>query len=157
MLLQDGHRYTAQLRVDGEHGYWRVPDQKPLDGTFADGRFEFDYSSIVAKSPPDAGAFCQLVQDDVLQGAVAPSLQTDAGLDAGAADAAIAKSADDTDDDDENDDFERPEKGLVGRHVFNIKAAAGTDCTDALAPKGAFERLPCSVRYDLVGSDTESF
>jgi hypothetical protein len=80
--------------------------------------------------------------------------------DAGIADAATTKSSgksEDEDDDDDDDPIEPPEEGLVGRHVFHIKAASGTDCSAALMPKGAFERLPCTVRYDLEGSPTKSF
>ncbi|MFT3921955.1 MAG: hypothetical protein QM778_05425 [Myxococcales bacterium] len=152
--LQDGHSYTAQLRVDGDQAYWRLPGQKPMGGTYDEGHFSFAYSSAVAKSAPDAGTFCQLMQDEVLEGAVALTQDDDAGIDGGA----TAKSASTDDDTDDSDDaIEAPESGLVGRHIFTIKAAAGTDCAAALAPEGAFDRLPCSVRYDLKGTDTKSF
>lgn len=157
VILNDGHRYTAQLRAEGENGFWRIPGQTPLPGTYAEGRFEFAYNSVVARSAPDAGSFCQLVQEEVLEGAVADS-DDDAERDAGPTDAATAKSAsDDSDEEQDEKAFERPERGLVGRHVFNIKAAAGTDCADALSPDGPFARLPCTVSYDLKGTDTKSF
>lgn len=159
--LKDGHRYTAQLRADGEEGFWRIPGQMALPGSYTDGQFKFSYGSVVARSAPDAGAFCQLVQDEVLEGAVAEKASASSD-DGGPLDAGIAKSTgstddDSKDDDDEDADFERPAEGLVGRHVFSIKAAAGTDCSDALSPRGPFERLPCTVAYDLKGTDTKSF
>jgi hypothetical protein len=153
--LQDGRSYTAQLRAEGADGLWRLPGQMPLSGTYDAGRFAFSYNSVVATSSPDAGTFCQLVQEEKLEGAVAATM--DQG-DAGTSDAASAKSASSPKDGGWSDDaFDPPDEGLVGRHVFNIKAAAGTDCKDALMPTGAFERLPCTVGYELKGSPAESF
>lgn len=144
--LQDGHRYTVQLRADGEQGFWRLAGQKPLMGSYEDGSFKFTYSSLVAKSAPDAGVFCQLVQDEELEGVVALETAEDAGA------SGSPKSTGS-----QEDELEAPDEGFVGRHVFHIKAAAGTDCRDALPPAGPFEQLPCTVSYDLIGSPTESF
>jgi hypothetical protein len=156
VYLRDGHRYTAQLRVAGDEGFWRISGQQPMSGTYEAGEFKFAYSSLVAKSAPDAGVVCQLVQEEELVGVVALS---DEMNDAGVADASMAKSSGESDDESEEEDesYEPPEEGLVGRHVFRIKAANGTDCSAALMPKGAFERLPCTVRYELEGSPTKSF
>ncbi len=145
--LQDGRRYTVQLRADGEQGFWRLPGQPPLMGSYGEGSFKFTYSSLVARSAPDAGTFCQLVQDEELVGAVAGADDEDAGA-AGSAKSIAPKG---------EEEFAAPAQGLVGRHVFHIKAAAGTDCRDALPPEGPFERLPCTVSYDLIGSPTDSF
>jgi hypothetical protein len=159
VLLQDGHRYTVQLRAEGDHGYWRIPGQTPLEGSYEGARFDFRYQSAVARSAPDAGSFCQLIQTEKLIGAVAVAEDVlDAGVDA----SALAKAADgEEEEEDEESSYDEdgplPSEGLVGEHLFTIEPAAGTDCREALSPRGPFAKLPCVVRYDLSCTPTESF
>ena len=47
---------------------------------------------------------------------------------------------------------------LEGEHAMTISAEPGTDCSRvALVPAGAFERLPCKLRYKLLGVPTKPF
>lgn len=144
--LQDGRQYRAQLRADGTRGYWRVPENGVIEGTFESGRFEFSFSGIADQSDADAGVFCQILQEDVLLGSVAMPDE-----DAGTSDAAVTGDDDDV-------QYALPKEGLIGRHTFELRAAEGTDCAAALTSAGGgFMRLPCSVRYDLKGTPSKSF
>ncbi len=166
--LLDGHRYSAQLRSDEKHGYWRIPGQPPLEGSYDAPSFSFESTGVVANEGPDAGPRgCSLRQRDRLTGELTrlpdagsdessdaseqedePSEPLDGGdeLDAGlTGDAQVDRDAADDD------------SALRGEHVFTISAVAGNDCRAALAPKGAFERLPCTVRYAIRGVPIKTF
>lgn len=133
----DGNKYSVELREDDKHAYWRIPGQTPIEGSYDEPSFEFEYGSVVATAMADGGTRgCRLVQTELLTGRVALS---DAGvqdvdLDAG-------ESADD----------DRTGVMLVGQHELNISPEPGGDCSEALPPKGAFEKLPCRLRYQLRG------
>jgi hypothetical protein len=170
--LLNGHRYAVELRSDAQHGYWRVPGQPPLQGSYDERKFRFENTGIVAHEDSDAGArACTLRQLDVLTGQLrgASAQDPDAGsdeaesddeqaLDAGdeAGDASVEKEQDDDDAgmDDAGTSAELP---LHGEHTFTISAVAGTDCTSALAPRGSFAKLPCSVRYAIGGVKIKPF
>jgi hypothetical protein len=143
---QNGHTYRVQLREDGTTGYWRVSGQQPVQGQYATGQFLFTLESAVAQSTEDAGPFCQLLQSERLSGSVALPQDSDAAL----VDAQAPNPSD-------PDAGGLPTSGLVGEHRFTISAAPGTDCSEALAPRGAFRQLPCLVRYELRGTETASF
>jgi len=131
----DTKRYSAQLRNEGTRGYWRVPGQVPLRGKYDAPEFRFEYSSIVALGDPDAGPRrCRLLQGEVLSG----SVNLEAAENEGDADA------------------EQP-AALEGEHELTISGEPGSDCTSALAPAGAFEELPCKVRYTLRGEPIKAF
>jgi hypothetical protein len=168
----DGHRYSVQLRSDEKRGYWRIPSQPPLEGSYDAPRFSFENSGIVANEGPDAGPRgCSLRQIDRLTGELTSSLdggdadspdasenqdedEDGGGIDAGdELDAGLASDAqsDGTDGGDHRDSV------LHGEHVFTISAVAGNDCRSALAPHGAFERLPCTVRYSFRGVPIKPF
>jgi hypothetical protein len=148
VATEDGQTYKVQLRANGDRGYWRLPGQPPLEGSYDDGKFEFDYSSVVANSSPDAGPFCQLVQTEVRSGSVTLTSTQGSAADAGAdIDASEALPTADVD----------AGPALVGTHVLTISAASGTDCSAALPPRGAYQALPCTVSYTLSGSPTHSF
>jgi hypothetical protein len=134
----DGNKYSVELREDDEHAYWRIPSQTPIEGSYNAPRFEFELESLVASSVPDGGTLpCRLIQTELLTGRVALSDAgvTDVDLDAG-----------------ESEEDERG-KGLMllGKHELNISAEPGGDCSEALPPKGAFQKLPCVLRYQLRG------
>jgi hypothetical protein len=119
------------LRGEAGRGYWRVPGQTPLRGKYDPPEFRFEYRSLVAQSEADAGpARCRLLQSELLTGQVALKDAEYAG---------------------------EPEEGLEGEHELTISAEPGGDCASALAPAGAFEKLPCTVRYSLAGEDTKPF
>jgi hypothetical protein len=131
----DDKPYSAQLRSDGARGYWRVPGQTPLRGKYEAPEFHFEYASIVAQGDPDAGPRrCRLLQSEVLNGSV--ELE-DAGMDDASTSAQAAP--------------------LQGEHELTISADPGSDCASALAPAGAFEKLPCKVLYSLRGDHTKAF
>ncbi|HTV25508.1 MAG TPA: hypothetical protein VMG12_42725 [Polyangiaceae bacterium] len=165
--LLDGHRYSVQLRSDEKHGYWRIPGQPPLEGSYDAPRFSFESTGVVATEGPDAGPRgCALRQLDRLTGELT-------GLaDAGNEEPADASEELDAQDEldggselvlplDEDAQVEQhdtdDESALRGEHVFTISAVAGNDCRVALVPKGGFERLPCSVRYAIRGVPIKSF
>ena len=132
--LLDGKRYSAQLRSEGERAYWRVPGQSPLPGKYEPPEFRFEYESLVARTQDDAGTpICRLVQSEVLTGRVKPS---EGDADTPDADAAAV---------------------LEGEHVMTVSAEPGANCASALAPAGAFEKLPCELHYTLTGERTKSF
>jgi hypothetical protein len=170
--LLDGHRYSVELRSDMKRGYWHVPGQPPLKGEYDAPNFRFENAGIVASEGPDAGPRgCSLRQVDRLTGRVselpdAGSADQDAeaegeqAADAEAegeeeADAAADKDVkeldaglhEDTDDDAGTDE----DLALRGEHTFTISAASGSDCGNALEPRGPFQKLPCTVRYSVRG------
>lgn len=164
--LLDGHRYSAELRQDARHGYWRVPSQPPLEGKYDPPGFRFESSGLVATEGPDAGPRgCALRQHDVLIGELSKLPETDAGMDAGddtedADDETLDAGDEDSDSGPEKDkekDAGADEPALRGEHTFTITPVAGTDCRVALTPSGQFEKLPCTVRYTLEGVDTKAF
>jgi len=132
----DGRKYSVELRDDDDHAYWRIPGQTPIQGSYDAPRFAFEYASVVASSAPDSGTpNCRLLQSEVLSGQVA---QGDAGVQVVDLDAGEA------------DDESRDESlMLVGDHKLTITTSG--DCSEALQPAGAFEKLPCVVRYALSG------
>jgi hypothetical protein len=133
----DDKPYSAQLRSEGTRGYWRVPGQTPLRGKYDAPEFHFEYTSIVAQGDPDAGPRrCRLLQSERLTGSVT--------LEDGEADAGVES------------DGGAP-AAIEGEHELDISAEPGSECETALAPKGAFEELPCKVRYTLRGAPTKAF
>ena len=127
--------YSAQLRGDARHGYWRVPGQTSLLGKYEAPEFHFEYRSVVAQSTEDAGpSRCRLIQSEVLTGRV--------------------KRKDATDNEDPADEEAHD---LEGEHELTISAEQSSDCESALAPVGAFEKLPCTVRYSLLGKRIKAF
>jgi hypothetical protein len=176
--LLDGHRYAAELRSDDEYGYWRVPSQPPMRGSYERGKFRFENAVIVANEGADAGPRgCTLRQVDVLAGKLTDP--PDAGNkesdddddDAGTLDASDDENdagedenenesdagEDESDDSDPAPDKDEEAVALRGSHVFTVSAVTGTNCTTALTPRGAFEKLPCTVRYTVIGLDTKPF
>ena len=164
--LLDGHRYSAELRQDARHGYWRVPSQPPLEGKYDPPRFRFESSGLVATEGPDAGPRgCALRQHDVLTGELSKLPESDAGTDAGEETEDTDDATPDAGDEDSDAGAEKDKEtdagddvpAISGEHIFNITPVSGTDCRVALTPFGQFEKLPCSVRYTLEGVDTKSF
>jgi hypothetical protein len=172
----DGKRYAVQVRSEGTHAYWRIPGQPPVQGKYAAPKFAFEFGAVVASSGPDSGPHgCRLTQLDQLTGSVLyPADQhvldgggddevMDAGTDEDDTEGQSEEEAPDDESDDEKasgalDAGALPSTGLVGEHLMTIAAQPGTDCQhDALMPNGAFERLPCSVRYKLIGVPTKPF
>ena len=180
----NGKRYAVQLRGEGTRGYWRIPGQPQLQGKYEAPEFEFEFGAVVASSGPDAGPRgCRLTQldqvtgsllypadDDVLDGGGGGDdevMDADGTDDDGTGDDAEGPTEEETPDDESGDDDEasdaldagvRKSTGLLGEHLMTIAAEPGTDCRhDALMPAGAFERLPCNVRYKLVGVPTKPF
>jgi hypothetical protein len=172
----NGKRYAVQVRSEGTRGYWRIPGQPQIQGKYEAPEFAFEFGAVVASSGPDSGPRgCRLTQRDQVTGSLLYPADDDAldggdddeVLDAdGAEGDADGQSEEDASDDQPDDDKAsdaldagvRPSTGLLGEHLMTIAAEPGTDCRhDALMPAGAFERLPCSVRYKLVGVPTKPF
>jgi hypothetical protein len=149
VYVLDGRRYAVELRAEGTRAYWRVPGQTALAGKYDAPEFHFEYQSLVARSPDDAGTpLCRLVQSEVLNGQVRLDNE-DAG----------EPQEDPGEPQDEADEPEQEDAGaaLEAEHEFTISAEPGANCAAALAPEGAFEKLPCSVRYSLRGEPTKPF
>jgi hypothetical protein len=151
----DGRQYSAELRSDGKHGYWRVPGKGPLRGSYEAPEFHFEFQSLVAQSAQDGGAArCRLLQHEVISGKVT----VDAGTaDEDAGEAADEGAAEDAGEELDEDADTGPASDLTGEHELMISAEPGDDCREALAPAGAFEKLPCSVRYSLRGTRIKKF
>jgi hypothetical protein len=161
----DKKRYAVQVRSEAAHAYWRIPGQPPIQGSYEAPDFAFEFRAVVAHSGPDAGPMgCRLTQRDRVTGSVL--FGDEDAQDAGTKDAGEGVDADT---DQEGDDEDKgaagtldagldTSTGLVGEHVMTIEAEPGTDCgREALMPAGPFQRLPCSVRYKLVGVPTKPF
>jgi hypothetical protein len=156
VFLSDGKSYSVQLRADGNQGYWRLADGKPLPGKYTQdkGAFAFTFSSIVATSDPDAGEpVCQLQQNETLSGKIhglkvdeaSEDDDADAGgfrADAGVEDGGVITANPTT---------------LSGTHQLDISPAAGSDCRQAFQPRGPFAMLPCKVVYRLSGQERDDF
>jgi hypothetical protein len=177
--LLDGHRYAVELRSDDEYGYWRVPEQPPLRGSYEPPDFHFQNSGVVAYEGGDAGPRpCALQQVDLLTGqltklpdagsedaAESAEDEDDQELDAGAdeldtgVDELDAGNGKDKDDELDAGDAaaENPKIVLLGKHVFTVSAVGGTDCSPALPPRGRFDKLPCTLRYAISGVKIKPF
>ncbi|MFM2420096.1 MAG: hypothetical protein RL385_4819 [Pseudomonadota bacterium] len=157
VFTNDQREYSVELRTDETHqrAYWHVPKVQPLTGSLAPGDgFVFRMESIVATQAGDAGTLpCSLMQAEELVGSF---LREDAGTD-GADDALDAETEIATDAGDggivsASVAEPTPDAPLAARHTLTISAAQGSDCGTAIAPKGPFTLLPCTLRYDLVGT-----
>jgi hypothetical protein len=149
VYLTDGRRYAAELRAEGTRGYWRVPGKPLLAGKYNAPEFHFEYQALVASSPFDAGTpLCRLLQSDVLNGRIRLDNE-DAG----------EPQEEPDEPQDEADEPEQEDAGaaLEAELEYTISAEPGANCAAALAPEGAFEKLPCSVRYSLHGEPTKPF
>lgn len=151
-VYQMPSQYSFELRVDGRTGYFRAAGQPAIQGTYEAPAFNFSVTSAVGESPPDAGtAFCRLVQHETISLSVHRAGDgTIVDADAGASDASVADASDGGDDPASGSSDEAPD--LTGEHVLEISADPSTNCVDALAPTGSYERLPCTVRYELTGN-----
>ncbi|MFM2418521.1 MAG: hypothetical protein RL385_3244 [Pseudomonadota bacterium] len=157
VFTNDQREYSVELRTDETHqrAYWHVPKVQPLTGSLAPGdSFVFRMESVVATQAGDAGALpCSLVQAEELAGSF---LREDAGTDGAddALDAESARAADTADGGVVSASVAEPtsDAPLAARHTLTISAAQGSDCSVAIAPKGPFTLLPCTLRYDLVGT-----
>jgi hypothetical protein len=141
VIVTDGARFAAELRSDATRAYWRVPEQPLIDGREDDGAYMFVTRALVDTSDPDAGPVCQLVQTAELIAKVhAGSAGAGAGADAGDAGQAEAET-----------------EGLVldATYTLTLEAAAGTDCSIAISPRGVFKTLPCTVEYSFAGTERE--
>jgi hypothetical protein len=155
VYTNDGRSYSVELREDAEkgRGYWHVPKQRPLTGTIEGDTFMFAYDSVVVSTPGDAGVpGCTLTQAEVLAGSF---VRADAGSDGGS-----EPSADEDSDGGTGDaggaDAGSADAGsgaaLTATHTLTISVGAGSSCASALAPRGPFTALPCTIVYDLEGS-----
>lgn len=139
----------VELRSDEAVGYWRLPRQGVIAGSYreSDGAFEFRSArSVVAWLPDvDLGVLgCTIEQREVIRGVVVPTNVADAAVDGAALDAGDENDAD-------GGVSESPEL-LVGEHTVDVIAARGSDCGALLAAQGgSFDAMPCSVRYTLSG------
>jgi hypothetical protein len=144
VIITDGRMFAAELRKDDAgRAYWRVPDQKIVDGSYEDDTYRFVAAGIVASSKPGETPQCSIHQTAVLEAEVDVEPAGDAGVDEDR-DAGADAGAGAT------------ELVLEGDYTLSIEQAAGTDCSGALAPAGPFKTLPCTVRYDVTGTERES-
>ncbi|MDB4985638.1 MAG: hypothetical protein JWN04_816 [Myxococcaceae bacterium] len=140
--LPDGYRYTAELRADGQHGYWRVPKAPPLTGTYDAGIFAFGTTESLELGNADAGTLgCTLVRDEELRGQVGLASGSDAGL-------SDASDAGDGGVDD---------APLHATHNISFSANPAGRCAGSRGPLGPFLVLPCSANYQLVGTAHKAF
>jgi hypothetical protein len=137
VILTDGQRFAAELRVEDGRCYWRVPKQPMLEGKLDGENCRFTFSSVVASSEEGVEPVCQLLQSAELVTTVAGGAEADGGVgDAGGEPSAIT---------------------LEASYKLDVAASSKLDCAAALAPVGPFEALPCTVEYTLSGSERESF
>lgn len=153
----------VELRADGALGYWRLPGQAVITGSYrdSDGAFEFRTARAVVAwdANPDTGVLgCTVEQREVIRGAAVSTSTADASVDGSTGDAAAdAASADagaldgDAGNPADAGASEAPEL-LVGEHTVEIIPAHGSDCGALLAASGGtFDALPCRARYTLRG------
>jgi hypothetical protein len=145
VIVTDGRRFAAELRAtDDGRAYWRVPEQNLIEGRLDEDEFRFVFTSIVARSAPDAGPQCDILQTAELVGYI-DHVELDGGV----------PDAGESPDGGPRDELEEPV--LRARYTLSIGAAPGTDCRDALAPTGVFQALPCTVDYKFTGTSRASF
>jgi hypothetical protein len=152
VYTNDGRSYTVELREDAAkgRGYWHVPKQRPLTGTIESNTFSFAYDSVVVSTPGDAGVpGCTLTQAELLAGSF---VRADAGSDAGSAPSSADEDSDAGTDDAGTDDADSG-AALAATHTLTISVGAGSSCATALQPRGPFTALPCTIVYDLTGTE----
>ena len=153
----------VELRTDGVLGYWRLPRQAAITGSYrdSDGAFEFrTVRAVVAwGADVDNGVLgCTIEQREVLRGTAVSTTASDASVDGSTSDAATdAALADagalegDAGNPTDAGATEAPEL-LVGEHTVEIVPTHGSDCGALLAASGGtFDALPCRARYALSG------
>jgi len=125
--LPDGHRYAAELRAEGERGYWRVPRAAPMDGRYDEDErsFRFSYATALELGNADAGtAGCRVLREETLTGEI---------------------------------DARREEDTLLGEHVISFRTDPSGRCADVRGPLGPFVALPCEARYAVEGTPRDPF
>ncbi len=153
----------VELRADGALGYWRLPRQAVITGSYrdSDGAFEFRTARAVVawEANADNGVLgCTVEQREVIRGTAVPTTAPDAAVDGSTGDAAMDAALADAgapDGDAGNPADAGPSEApelLVGEHTVEIVPAHGSDCGALLASSGgAFDALPCRARYTLSG------
>ena len=136
---RDGASFRVQLRADDGKSYWRAAGAPPVQGAAVADGHQFLFRSIVARSDQGSDRTCRLAQyEKITVSIVSEEASLDGSMDAAGANAVAATA-------------------LTGEHVLSIDAVVGDDCSFAVRPTGPFDQLPCTVRYTLEGSETESF
>ena len=149
----DTVEFAVEVRDDHPVGYWRLPRQPLVTGSYDDGGFEFRRFASVVAWPADVDVVgCTLEQREVIRGNVTISEEGDAGTaDAGVGDRTDAGNA-------AGDGGAAATPTLTGEHVIDIVVARDQDCAALLdASDGKFDALPCRARYTLHGESMPSF
>ena len=153
----DTVEFTVEVRDDAPTGYWRLPRQPLVAGTYRDddGAFEFRRFASVVAWPADVEVVgCTLEQREVIRGNVTMLDDEDASAgDAGNDDAARSDAGAPT-----RDAGSEATPTLLGEHVIDIVVARDQDCSALLdASEGRFDALPCRARYALRGEQGTPF
>lgn len=137
--------FFVELRhLDGAVGYWKLSDAPLVEGTLARrGEFRFAERREVVGVPTDQAngvVGCMLAREESIEGSLFADATTEAGVeDASLADGGVAS--------------ERAEGEARFEAGTTIRVSpAGGDCSALLLPAGgAFDALPCEIRYSLGG------
>jgi hypothetical protein len=160
----DPLNFNVQIRTENGAGLWLAAAPPPQPGSLSnDGDFRFERQAVyeVGERKPvellvemdierlsdpeaaqqlgdDSGRPCQLIVAERVAGTL------------------LRDSLENADDeaDDEADEERAASSGadLIGENEIEMRVAAGSDCSPSLEQNGGpFERLPCTVRYDLEG------
>lgn len=134
----DGERYAAEVRRDGERGYWRLTRGAPVAGEFDDAGFRFAYREAIELGTMDAGTLgCTVLREEALTFVLDDlAAQPDGG---------VALRTD------------RDGGGLRGAHEVAFRPDPGGRCRESRGPLREFERLPCAARYHLDGTPRAPF
>ena len=142
--------FVAELRRDGDVGYWRMGGMGPRNAgpIDDDGSFRFRQQAQIDGWPADPAQGilpCRFIQTETIEGQVElASMASDAGtVDAGTADAGTGDAG------------VAPAQVLTATNTIEIGVVPGFDCSLALVSAGAggqFASLPCRASYDLEGA-----
>jgi hypothetical protein len=151
----DTIEFAVEVRDDHPVGYWRLPRQPMVPGSYRneDGAFEFRRFASVVAWPADVDILgCTLEQREVIRGNVTILEEGDGG----AGDAGVGGESDGGNPASDAGTIASPR--LLGEHVIDIVVAPGQDCAALLtATEGSFDALPCRARYTLRGESMTPF
>jgi len=149
--------FSVEVRDDAPMGYWRLPRQPLVVGSYRDddGAFEFRRFASVVAWPADIDVVgCTLEQREVIRGNVTISEEGDGGTADGGVDGSTPADAGNPG----SDAGVAAAPTLLGEHVIDIVVARDQDCAALLdADEGRFDALPCRARYTLRGESMPAF
>jgi hypothetical protein len=151
----DTVEFTVEVRDDHPVGYWRLPRQPLVPGSYRneDGAFEFRRVASVVAWPADVDVLgCTLEQREVIRGNVTILEEGDGAP----ADAGVGAPGDGGNPASDAGTVAAPL--LLGEHVIEVVVAPNQDCAALLeAAGGTFDALLCRARYTFRGESMASF